>query len=159
MYLNVVLQSLSHVQLFVTPWTAARQASCPSLSPVLMSLLRLMFTKLVMPSNHLALCHSLLLPSIFPSIRVFSNKSASRLFVSGTQSIGTSVSALVPPMFIQNWFPLGLTCLISMQSKRLSRVFSNTTVQKLQCSSSMISFLYDPTLTSIHDYWKSHSFD
>ena len=79
MYLNVVLQSLSHVQLFVTPWTAARQASCPSLSPVLMSLLRLMFTKLVMPSNHLALCHSLLLPSIFPSIRVFSNESALRI--------------------------------------------------------------------------------
>ena len=79
MYLNVVLQSLSHVQLFVIPWTATCQVPVLHCLLSFMSLLRLMFTKLVMPSNHLALCHSLLLPSIFPSIRVFSNESALRI--------------------------------------------------------------------------------
>ena len=74
--------------------------------------------------------HPLLLPpSIFPSIRVFSNKS---VFASGSQSIGVSASASILPMNIQDWFPLGLTGLISVQSKGLSRVFSNTTVQKHQ---------------------------
>ena len=63
----------------------------------------------------------------------------------------------VLPMNIQDWFPLGLTGLISLQSKGLSRVFSNTIVQKHQFFS--VSFLYGPTLTSMHDYWKNHSFD
>ena len=71
----------------------------------------------------------LLLPSIFPSIRVFSSES---VFVSGGQSTGASASASVVPMNIQDWFPLGLTGLISLQSKGLSRVFSNTTLQKHQ---------------------------
>ena len=89
-----------------------------------------------MPSNHLIFCHPLLLPSIFPSIRVFS---MSQLFASGDQSIGASASASasVLPMNIQDSFPLGLTGLISLQSKGLSRVFSNSTVEKasvLQCS-------------------------
>ena len=66
-------QSLSRVQLFATPWTAARQASLPITNS--RSLLKLMSIESVMPSNHLILCHSLLLPSIFPSIRVFSNES------------------------------------------------------------------------------------
>ena len=89
-----------------------------------------MSTESVMPSNHLILCHPLLLlPSIFPSIRVFSNE---LLFASGGQSIGGSVSVSVLPMNVQDWFPLGWTGLISLQSKRLSRVFSNTTVQKHQ---------------------------
>ena len=60
-------------------------------------------------------------------------------------------------MNIQDWFPLVLTSLISLQSNRLSRVFSNTTIQSI--SSSAFSFLYNPTLTSIDDYWKNHSFD
>ena len=68
----------------------------------------------------------------------------SQFFASGGQNIGASASVL--PMNIQDWFPLGLTCLISLKSKGLSRVFSNTTVQKHQL------FLYGPTLTSIHDY-------
>ena len=86
----------------------------------------------VMPSNHLILCHPLLLlPSIFPSIRVFSNESA-RLFTSGDQSIGASASATVHPMTSQGWFPLGLTSLISLQSKEFSRVFSKTPDQKHQ---------------------------
>ena len=71
----------------------------------------------------------------------------SRFFASGGQSTGVSASVSVLPMNIQDWFPLGWTGLISLQSKGLSRVFSNTTVQK------------HPTLTSIHDCWKNHSFD
>ena len=78
----------------------------------------------VMPSNHLVLCRPLLLPSIFPSIRVFQ---MSQLFISGGQSIGVSASTSVLPMNIQDRFPLGWTGLISLQSKGLSRVFSNTT--------------------------------
>ena len=81
----------------------------------------------------------------------------SQSFTSGSQNIGVSASAPVLPMNIQDWFPLRLTGLISLQSKGLSRVFSNTTVQKHQDSA--LSFLYGPTPTSIHDYWKNHSFD
>ena len=74
----------------------------------------------------------------------------SQVFASGGQSIGVSASTSLLPMNIQGWFPLGWTCWISLQSNRLSRVFSNTTVRKHQ----FFSFLYSPTLTSIHDYWK-----
>ena len=120
------VQSLSHVQLFVTPWTAALQASLSITNS--QSLLKLMSIELVMPSNHLILCHPLLLlPSIFPSIRVFS---MNQFFASGGQRIRVSASASVIPMNIQDRFPLGLTGLISLQSKVLSRVFS--TVQKHQ---------------------------
>ena len=88
------------------------------------SLLRLMLIESVMPSNHLILCHHLpLLPLIFPSIRVFSNES---IFTSDGQNIGASVSATVFPINIQGWFPFGLTGLISLQFKGLSRAFSNT---------------------------------
>ena len=80
----------------------------------------------------------------------------SQFFTSGGQSIGVSTSASVLTMKIQDWFPLGWTDWISLQSKGLSRVFSNTMVQ---ISSSVLSFLYGPALTSIHDYWKNHSFD
>ena len=84
----------------------------------------------LMPSNHLILCRSLLLlPPIPPSIRVFSNESA---LAWGGQSIGVSASALVLPMNTQDWCPLGWTSRISLQSKGLSRVFSNTTIQKHQ---------------------------
>ena len=81
----------------------------------------------------------------------------SQLFSSGGQSIGASASASILPMNIQDWFPLGSTGLISLQSKGLSRVFSNTTVQLI--NSSILSFLYGPTLASVHDYWKNYSFD
>ena len=112
----------------VTPWTAAHQI--PLSSAISWSLLKLMSIESVMPSNHLNLCHPLLLlPSIFPSIRSFP---MSRLFTSGGQSIGTSASASVLPVNIQSWFPLGLTGLISLQSKRFSKVCSNTRVQKHQ---------------------------
>ena len=85
-----------------------------------------MSIELVMPFNHCILCFPLLiLPSIFPSIRIFP---MSRLFASVDQGIGASASVL--PMNIQGWFPLGLDSLISLLSKRLSRVFSSTTVEK-----------------------------
>ena len=97
---------------------------------ILWSLLKFMSIESVMLSKHLALCHPLLLlPSVFPSISIFSNE---LLFTSGGQSIGASVSASVLPMNIQSWFLLGLTGLISLLSKGLSRVFSSTTVQKHQ---------------------------
>ena len=137
------------------PWTAAHQASLSITNS--QSLLRLMSFKSVMPSNHLILWHPLLLlPSVIPSIRLFSNKSALCFGHFGGQSIGVSALASVLPINIQDWFPLGWTGLI-LQSNRLSEVFSNTTVQKHQFFG--ISFLYGSALTSIHDSWKNHSFD
>ena len=88
-----------------------------------------------------------MLPSIFTSIRVFSK---SRFFSSGGQSTGASVSALVLLMNIQGWFPLGLTG----DSQE-----SSPTPQFKSINSSVLSFLYSPTFTSIHDYWKNHRFD
>ena len=124
------VQLLSRVQLLETPWTAACQASLSFTNS--WSLLRLMSIKSVMPSNHLVLCCPLLLlPSIFPSIRLFSNEEH-QLFALGGQSIGVSASILVLPMNTQDWSPLGWTGWISLQSKGLSRVFSKTTVQKHQ---------------------------
>ena len=81
----------------------------------------------------------------------------SHFFTSGGQSIVASASASVFPMNIQDWFPLGWTDLISLQSKGLSRVFP--TPQLKSISSSVLNFLYGPTLTSINEYWKNHSFD
>ena len=123
------VQLLSRVPLFVIPRTAARQASLSITNS--QSLIKLMSIESVMPSNHLILCHPLLLlPSIFSSIRGFSNELA--LCIKWLQSIESSPSASAFPMNIQVCFPLGLTGLISLQSKGLSRVFSNTTVKKHQ---------------------------
>ena len=108
-----------------------------------LSLLNLMSIESVIPSNHLILCCPLLLSSIFPSIRVFSSESVP----SGGQCIGASASASVLPMNIQDWFPLGLTGRISLQSKGLSRVFSNTTVQKHQFFGIQLSFRISQDLT------------
>ena len=105
-------------------------------------------------------CH----PTISSSVVPFSSSQSfpasgsfpvSQYFTSGGQSIGASASVL--PMNIQDWFPLGWTGWISLQSKGLSRVFSNTSVQKHRFFS--LTFLYSPTLTSIHDHWKNHNFD
>ena len=143
------VQLLSCVWLFATPWTTALLASLSITSS--RSLPKAMSIVLVMPSNQLILCHPLLLlPSIFPSIRVFSNESALH---TGGQSIGVTASTSVPLMNTQDWSPLGWTGWISLQSKGLSRVFSNT------INSLVFSFLYSPTLTSIHDHWKNHSLD
>ena len=129
-------QLLSSVQLFATSWTAARQASLSITDS--RSLLKLMSIESVIPSNYLILCHPLiLLPSIFPSIRVFSNESVLPIPSDG-QSIGVSALASILPMNIQYWFPLGLTGLISFLSRGLSKVFSNMTVQKHQFFSTQL---------------------
>ena len=122
------VQSLSRVWLFATPWTAACQASLSF--TITQRLFKLMSIESMMPSNHLILyCPLLLPPSIFPSIRVFSNDS---VFCIRWPSIGVSASTSVLPKNIQGWSPLGWTGWITLQSKGLSRVFSNTTVQKHQ---------------------------
>ena len=119
------------------------------------SLLKLMSIESVMPSNHLILCSSrLLLPQSFPASGSFQ---VSWLFTWRGQSIGASASTSVLPVNTQGWFPLRLTALISMLSKGLSRVFFRTTIRKV--SSSVLSLLSGPALTSIQDYWKNHSFD
>ena len=107
------------------PRTAACQAS--KSSTISWSLLKLMSIESMMPSNHLFLCGPLLLLQLFPASGSFL---MSQHFTSGGQSIAVSALASVLPMNIQGWFPLGLTSLISLQSKGLSRVFPNTIVQK-----------------------------
>ena len=125
------VQLLSYVWLFTTPWTAACQASLSITNT--RSLLKLMSVELVMPSNHFILCCLLvLLSSCLQSSPASGSFPMSQFFASGSQSIGVSVSASVLPMYIQDWFLLGLIGLISLQSKQLSRVFSNSTVQKHQ---------------------------
>ena len=133
------VQLLSHVRLFATLWTTACQASLPITNS--WSLPKLMSLESVIPSNHLILCCPLLLlPWLFPSIRVFSNESV--LCISWP-NYWVSASTSVLPKNIQDWCPLGWTGWISLQSKGLSRVFSNTTVQKHQFFSAQLSlFLY-----------------
>ena len=131
----VVVQSLSHVALFATPWTAASQASLSF--TVSWNLLKLISIDSMMPSNHLILyCPLLLLSSVFTALGSFL---MNQLLASGGQSTGVSASASVLPMNIQDWFPLGLTGLISLLSKGLLRVFSNTTVLMHQFSSTQLS--------------------
>ena len=142
MFNSLQLHGLQHTRL-----------PCPSLSPRVCS-------------NSCQLsrwCHPTISPSAVPfsfcpqSFPASGSFPMSWLFTSSGQSIGVSASASALPMTIQGWFPLWLTGLISLQSKGLSKVFSNTTVQKHQDSA--LSFLYGPALTSIHDYWNNHSFD
>ena len=126
MEVTLMLSSHSVVSDSETPWTAAKQASLSI--TIFWSLIKLMSIESVMPSNHLILCYPLLLlPSIFPSTRVFL---MSQLFSSSGWSTGVSASVL--PLNIQDWFPLRLTALITLQSKGLSSILSNTTVQKYQ---------------------------
>ena len=147
----VVVWSLSHVQLFEPPWTAARQASLPF--TITQSLVKLMSIESVMPSNHLILWHPLLLlPSIFPSIRVFSNELALRIrwpkfwSFSFSTSPFNEYSGLIS--FRIDWFDLlavqrTLKCLLQFES----------------INSSALSLLYSWTFTFVHDYWKNYSFD
>ena len=108
-------------------------------------------------------CHPTISSSVIPFFSCLQSFPASgsfpmsHFFASGGQSIGVSASTLVLPMNIRDWFPLGWTSLITLLSKGLSRAFSNTTVESI--SSLVFSLLYDPTLTSVRDYWKNHSFD
>ena len=128
------VQLLSHVRLFATPWTAACQASLSITNP--WSSPKPMSIESVMPSNHLILCCPLLLqPSIFPSIRVFSNESALHIRWPKYWNFSFNVS----PMNTQDWSPFGWTGWMSLQSKGLSRVFSNTADQKHQFFCSQLS--------------------
>ena len=129
----IAVQLLRCVQLFATPWTAAHQASLPITNS--QSLLKLMSIKSMMPSNHLILgCPLLLLPSIMPCMRVFSNEST--LHIRWPKYWSFSFS---PSKNIQDWSPLGWIGWISLQSKGLSRVFSDITVQKHQFFSTQLS--------------------
>ena len=129
------VQSLSCVWLFATPWIAAHQASLSITNS--RSSLRLMSIELVMPSSHLTLCRPLLLlPPIPPSIRVFS---MSQLFAWGGQSTGVSALASFHPKNSQGWSPLEWAGWISLQSKELSSVFSNITIQKHQFFGTQLS--------------------
>ena len=124
------VQSLSRVQLFETPWIAARQVSLPITNS--QSSLRLTSIKSVMRSSHLILCRPLLLlPPIPPSIRVFSNELTLSMRWPKYWSFSFSISSSKEH---QDWSPLEWTGWISLQSKGLSRVFSNTTVRKHQLS-------------------------
>ena len=142
--------------------------SCPTLCdhmdcstpgfPVHHKLLRLAQTHIHWVDDAIQPSHPLSSPSP-PTFNLFQHQglfAMSQFFASGGQSVGASASTSVFPMNIQDVFPLGLTGLISLQSKRLSRVFSNTMFKSI--NSLVLSFLYE-TLTSIHDYWKKHSFD
>ena len=148
------VQSLSHVQLFATLWTMAHQASlCITNSR---SLLKLISIESVMPSNHLILCCPLLLlPSILPSIRVFSNESALRIRWPKYWSFSfhTNPSNECPGLisFRMDWLDL-----LAVQGplKSLLQHHSSKSI-----NSSVLSFLHHPILTSIHDYWKNHSLD
>ena len=144
----VVVQSISHVHLFVTPWTAECQASLSFI--ISRSLLRLMSIESVMPSNHLIVCHSLLLPSVFPSIRVFSSESALHNrwpeYWSFSFSISPSseYSALIS--FRIDWFDL---C-SPMNSQKSSPM---PQFESINCL--VLSLLYGLTLTSVRDCWKT----
>ena len=140
------IQSLSRVCHFATPWTEHARPPCPSPIPGVYS-------------NSCPLswwCHPNISASVIPfsshlqSFPASGSFPMSQFFTSGGQSIRVSTSTSVLPMNIQNWFPLGWTGLISLQSKRLSRVFSNIIVQKHQFFSTQ--FFHGPTLTSVHDY-------
>ena len=122
------VQLLSTVRLFVTPWTAAHQASLSITNS--WSLLKFISIRSVMPFNHHP--RSSPSPPAFISFPASGSFPVSQLFASDGQSIAVSASASVLPVNIQDWFPLGLTGLISLQSKGLWRVFSNTKVQKHQ---------------------------
>ena len=151
MYQSV--QLLSCVRFFATPWTAARQASLSITNS--RSSLKLMSIESVMPSNHLILfCPLLLPPSIFPSIRVFSSELVRHIRSPKFWSLSFSIS---PSNEYSGLISFRMDWLDLLQCKGLSRVFFNTTVQKHQFLA--LSFLYSPTLTSIHNYWKNHSFD
>ena len=108
-------------------------------------------------------CHRTISSSVIPfSSRLQSFPASgsfpmSQFFPSGDQSIGVSASASVLPINIQDWFPLGWIGWISLQSKRLSRLFSNTKFKNI--NSSAFSFLYSPNLMSIHNSWKNHNLD
>ena len=145
------VQSFSCVWLFATPWTVARHASLSITNS--QSLPKLMSIELVMPSNHLTLCRLLLLPpSIFPSIWVFSNDSVLHIRWPKFQSFSFNIS---PSNEYSGLISFRMDWLALLQPKGLSKV----SPQFKSINSSALIFLYSPTFTSIHDYWKNHRLD
>ena len=142
------VKSFSCVRLFAIPWTTACQASLSITNP--RSSLRLTSIESVIPSSHLIVCRPLLLqPSIFPSIRVFYSHSVLCIRWSACWSFSFNISP-------SNEHPGSISFGISLQSKGQE---SSPTPQFKSINTLVLSFLYSPTLTSIHDYWKSHSLD
>ena len=143
------VQSLSHVQLFVTPWTVACQGlpvkhQCPEPTQ----------THVYWVGDAIQPSHSVIPFSSHPqSLLASGSFQMSQLFVSKYWSFSFNI---ILPVNTQDWSPLGWTGWISLQSKGLSRIFSNTKFKSI--NSSALSFLHSPTLTSIHDHWKNHSF-
>ena len=141
----------------MTPWTAAHQASL-SISNS-WSLLKLMSIKSVMPSNHVILCHPLLLlPSIFPSIRVFSIESVLHIRWIGASKYWSFSFSISPSNEYSGLISFRIDCLdlLEVQGTLQSLLHHHSSkASVLQCS----GFFYSPTLTSIHDYWKNHNFD
>ena len=137
------VQSLCHVWLFVKPWTAACQASLSNSCPL-------------SQWGHPIISSSVIPFSCLQSLPASGSFPMSQFFTSGGQSIGVSASTSVLPMNIQDWFPLG-NLVWPPYSSRDSQVFF--TPQFKSINSLVLNFLYSPTLTSKHDYWKSHSFD
>ena len=153
-YYSVQFSSvISHVQFFATPSTAARQASLSITNSL--SLPKLMSIELMMPSNHLILCCPLLLPpSIFPSIRVYSNESVLCIRCPKDWSFSFSISPSSEYSGLIS-FRIDWLDLLAVQGT-LKSLFQH---HSSKTSSLTLSFLYGPTLTPIHDYWKNHSFD
>ena len=152
LWFPVVVQSLSHVQLFVTPWTAAHHASLSF--NTYQSLLKLMFIESLKPSNHLILCCPLLLlPVIFPMIRIFSNEFAFHIRWPNYWSFSISLSYEYVGLisFRINWLiPLFV-------QEALKSLLQHCILKNI--NSLVLSLVYGPTLTSKHDDWKNHSFD
>ena len=140
------VQLLSPVRLFATPWSAARQASLSITNS--WSLIKLTSLESVMPSNNLILCRPLLPASIFPSIRVFSQ--GVKFFASGGQKYWSFSFSISPSSEYSG--------LISSRMAWLDLLAVQGTLKSIN-NSLVLSFLYSSTLTSIHDYWKNHSFD
>ena len=146
------VQLLSHVRLFVTPWTAASQASLSITNS--RSLVKLMSLESVMPSNHLFLCHPLLPSSICPSIRVFSNESALQIRWPKYWSFSFSISPFNEYSGLIS-FRIDWLDLLAVQGTLKKE--SSPTPQFKSISSSVLSFLHSPT--HIHTDWKNHSLD
>ena len=148
-FIVVVFQSLSPVRLFTNTWAVASQAPLPS--TVSWSLLKFMFIELVILSNHLIICCPRLLLSVFPSIRVFSYKLALGIrwpkYWSFSISPSDEYSGLIS--FRIDWFDL-----LAVQ-----RTLESSLAPQFESITSVFSLLYGPTLTSVHNYWKHHSFD
>ena len=147
------VQSLSHVWLFAIPWSTACRASLSITN--FQSLLKLMCIESVMPSNHLIISHQLLLlQSIFPSTRLFSNESAPRIRWPKYWSFSFNISPSNEHSGLIT-FRMDRLYLLAVQDSQES----SSTPQFKSISSSVPSFPHSPTLTSIHDYWKNHSLD